>query len=1033
MARTMQFRHTDFVLLRATTLGDGSDLPGDLDIGGAIARGKLADVGTAWLTQVWGRATFQAAVALASPALADQVDAVVAGARVDERRLRRLIVSVAMYVARWRGRPTPFGLFAGVAGVAVGVPAVRWGDRHHALVRPDEQWWIGIVDALERRLDVLERLPVVVNPAATVRGDWLVVPGQPPIGASAALAPLEVSARRTRPVRAAVDAAQEPISFRDLAKWMGAQFPTASSAQIRELLAGLVAQHMLITSLRAPMTVPDTLGHLIGQLEAVGVDEISDVRALLDQLRTIHWTMNGHHEPGTDRGRLDAIGRQMRAIGGANAQPVRVDLRLDAEVSVPESVISEAESAASTLLRLTPYPYGYPAWREWHLSFRRRYGPGAVVAVQEAVADSGLGLPAGYLGSGLGLAPATLSDRDSALLTLAQQATLDGADEIVLDSATIDSLTVGDPAEMIAPPWAEIAFELQARSLDDLRQGAYRLVVAGTPRTGSSMLGRFADVLTESERARLIDVVAGTGEAQLVFGPRRRRSANVVRTPQLLPQTISVAEQPGGTDAIPLDDLGIAADARRLRLVRLSTGAEVVPRVLHALEAGALTPPLARFLAEVSTARCAVYRGWDWGAAERLPYVPRVRYGRVVLAPARWRLHANDLPGRTATLQEWETSLDNWRHRYRVPAAVVLCESDLRLPLHLDRCLDRSVLRSRLSRVERVDLREGASDADRGWIGRAHELLVPLRAASREPAVPTLHDGGPPAVEQAAAVHPPVARDVGHLPGRSRWLAARIHGHPGRQSEILTEHLPRLDFCDSTVWWYRRHRDTTRPDTRQYLELFIRLPSPEQYGPAAAQVGEWAAELRDAGLVPGVEFVPYQPETGRYGQGEAMTAAEEAFAADSAAAIEQLTFAAAAGMPIEAVAAASMVNLAESYAANPHDGWNWLIGHLPREQGRVDRDLRATALRLTDSANDRTLRLSPGGPAVLDTWQRRRTALTAYHRALTRQRDPMPALYSLLHLHHIRTVGVDPTTEKRTNRLVRAIALRQILHTEGTR
>jgi hypothetical protein len=39
-------------------------------------------------------------------------------------------------------------------------------------------------------------------------------------------------------------------------------------------------------------------------------------------------------------------------------------------------------------------------------------------------------------------------------------------------------------------------------------------------------------------------------------------------------------------------------------------------------------------------------------------------------------------------------------------------------------------------------------------------------------------------------------------------------------------------------------------------------------------------------------------------------------------------------------------------------------------------------------------------------------------------REPGVVLRTLLHEHHIRAVGVDPTFEKETGRLARAVALR---------
>lgn len=57
-------------------------------------------------------------------------------------------------------------------------------------------------------------------------------------------------------------------------------------------------------------------------------------------------------------------------------------------------------------------------------------------------------------------------------------------------------------------------------------------------------------------------------------------------------------------------------------------------------------------------------------------------------------------------------------------------------------------------------------------------------------------------------------------------------------------------------------------------------------------------------------------------------------------------------------------------------------------------------------------------------WRTRAVALAAYREDLAVQREPLTVLRSLLHLHHIRAVGVDPALERVTGRLARACALR---------
>ena len=1015
------------VLLRATTGVGGLTVPDDVDLFGEAAVGR----GCAWLAQMWRHDEVREAVQAASPVLFRQVSQVLAG-KPDARQVHRAVVSLASYLLRWQGRATPFGLFAGVAAAHIGTAtAVRWGQAHQVMVQADAVWLGALADRLERHPSLLERLPVVANSAAFVRGDRLVIPGQPSGDRPEGFAPLEISLRHTRPVRTALEAAREPRRFGELVTWLSASYPAVPPDQIRAVLAELIAQRALLTSLRAPMTVPDALGHLTSQLQAARASELEDLAEPAREALAIHdelARLRIAESPSTARPATAMVADRMRTVCDAAEQPLVIDVGLDCDITVPVSVIREAESAATTLVRLTPYPFGYPHWKDFHVRFKARYGTGAVVPVCDLVqADSGLGLPAGYLGSPFPPATRDLTARDDVLLALVQQAVADGCEEIVLTESLIQALTVGDPTQVLLPTRAELAFQVHAPSCEAVTRGAFRLVVTGTPRPGSSMAGRFAGLLPGSECARLAESYAtvstedaNVAAAQLSFPARRRHSENVARTPQLLPLLISLSEHRAPHESvIGLRDLGVSSDARELHLVQLSTGRRVEPRVLHALEAGSITPPLARFVAEVTTARCAVYTSFGWGAAARLPYLPRVRSGQAVLSPARWLLAGSDLPSRDADCPRWEEELHAWRARRHVPTAVVLCEGELCLPLDLDHRLHRAMLRARLGRAHQVELREAPSPGDLAWIGRAHEFLLPLRLASPRPE-PHRQPPTPPR---------PVARDAGHLPGISAWLHAEIPGHPGRQDEILTDHLPHLfeGWDGPPLWWFSRHREMTRPDDEQHLNLYLRLATPAEYGPAAARVGRWAACLRERGLVPGLRLATYHPETARFGHSDAMAAAEEVFAADSAAALAQITTATRTGIPAQALAAASLAGLASSFAPTPTQGLRWLIDVLPHEPARPERSVRDATLELADPVGGRrALCALRGGENVAAAWDRRRAALAAYRARLAGQLDPCSVLRSLLHLHHVRSLGMDPERERVSNRLARAAALRQL-------
>jgi hypothetical protein len=73
--------------------------------------------------------------------------------------------------------------------------------------------------------------------------------------------------RNTTVLRLVRDAATTPIRFAALAATVAKAFSGVALAKIHKTLSGLVTQGILITNLRAPMTVTDPLGHLIATLE----------------------------------------------------------------------------------------------------------------------------------------------------------------------------------------------------------------------------------------------------------------------------------------------------------------------------------------------------------------------------------------------------------------------------------------------------------------------------------------------------------------------------------------------------------------------------------------------------------------------------------------------------------------------------------------------------------------------------------------------------------------------------------------------
>lgn len=266
-------------------------------------------------------------------------------------------------------------------------------------------------------------------------------------------------------------------------------------------------------------------------------------------------------------------------------------------------------------------------------------------------------------------------------------------------------------------------------------------------------------------------------------------------------------------------------------------------------------------------------------------------------------------------------------------------------------------------------------------------------------------------------------------PGWSPLLCARITGNPLRFDDIIAVHLPRLAArLEGTVerWWVRRYRDLIHLATPQRIDLYLRLAKAEGFALAAAELAGFAAELQSLALPGQLALSSFTEHPARYGHGEALGAAESVFAADTTAAIAQIAMAAA-GVTGQALAAASMTRLAAAFAPDPASGYAALTRCLEQGSGPLDRTVRDQACQLADPAGGfRALRVLPGGDDVATAWGRRDSALAAYHKSLSGQRDPGTALRTLLHEHHMRALGLDPDVERQTGRLARAAAMRRL-------
>ncbi|NMO51810.1 lantibiotic dehydratase [Actinoplanes sp. TBRC 11911] len=925
----------------------------------------------------------RAAIAVASADLAESLRREPSSDR-DERRRRHALLR---YLNRMSTRPTPYGLFAGVglvewgAGTDVAVAASAPRTR----TRPDMGWLLDLVGTLERDPAVRPALRVRTHPAVVRRGGRMVAMGADP----------PVSVRATSVVTQALDLARDPLPVATLAESLRASTGAAADT-VDGLIDQLLREGYLLSDLRPPLT-GNPAAYVRARLAsatpvAAAIDRFLAGCAALDE-----------QPVGTEA--LAGLTAHARLVPGSRAGGpyAQIDSAVElANARLPGLVATEAARAAELLLRLSPHPHGPARLAGYRREFEARYGRERMVPLLELLdPDDGLGLP-----------PETApehapDDRDALLCRLAVEAARDHDNVLHLDDQLVARLATWTPGDSPAPSSLDISVLIAAASEQAVDSGDFLAVVGPNlgATTGGQNLGRFADLLGAPAYAALSELAGHAAAAahpailaEVTYRPLRPRSANVMVRPVVhaheIPFDVHPSVAPG--DQVALDDIRVGLESGRLQLYRASRGVPLIAVQGHMLN-GHRAPPIARFLLDVAADGLCQFQPFDWGAANLLPALPRVQAGRIVLAPARWRL---DGPVCEAVAGGDSGALRRWRKRWAVPSEVYFGPADQRLLLDLDDHVDVELLGDELRRRPTLPrLQEAIPARTDAWVPGPHgrhlvELTVPLRSTS--PVVPRR-------VRASSGCAPGTRL---RLPG-SDWLYLKLYGPTTSDDDLIAgplrafgEFATAAELCDG--WFFLRYAD---PDP--HLRIRFRGTPSTLLGPLLEQVCGWAAELVSTGDRSRFGFDTYEREVERYG---AIDAAEDVFIADSPATAALIDLDRGRSLPYDRIAiavlsaddllaslglaAAERLSVYRSMASRSRDGG--------AQYRRRQRELRRL---LQPSARPASVDL------VLDG---RRRAIQRHAPNLTSQPAP-----SFVHLHLNRLLGTDRAAENLVVELLR--------------
>jgi thiopeptide-type bacteriocin biosynthesis protein len=1047
-----------------------------------------------------------------------------------------MTIALTGYLLRLRHRATPFGLFAGTAVIPLATAAAGGiGTRPGLLLRPSPRWLAGLVATLESDPELPGQAPrarvapspslrqagdihVLLDPGAGGLGDWRIdssVPASRLLDAVLAVA--------------AGDRAGGGIGYAELLDLLHAAAPALGREQLAAYVSGLLAARLLITDLLPAPGDSDPLRHLIERL---------DNHPLAAQLSALRGDLRGdpHRDrrPASSRPAADDLRRLragLRAVRPRDAELV-ADTLLDTDLRLPEMAAREVERAAAAAWACAPPPAARPL-AGLHQAMLVRYGLDRPVPLTELLdLTESLGLhhppPAGDSAGNPRPAPAVYPAgvlapadalRDRLLTGLALDALAAGRAELILRRPLRNQLAALSGTRDGLPP-VDVFTEIVTASADALNRGDFLVVLGshGSPGPPGSSAGRLADPLgpdsirlvsaPEPDSAHLagprgsgaarVAGLPGSGaggldgrppgsgaadplDVELVFRPPDPAAANLLSETGWTGFRIDLTGQPArrtGRDIL-LAELVVIVTPDRLRLHCPRLGRDIRPVSFSALNpqrAGAV----AGLLLDLGQHGAAPWRSWDWGTAGALPWLPRVRLGRAVLASARWTLP----PGlrhlaQAGTDRQWRDGLLRWQDAEELPEVVFAGAWDQRLPLHLADPVHADLLRRecRDRGVTAVAEPPGGTAAWRGvgWpassagphtaefvsslhprptgepqgsgpstdrpparLPSAGGRLAGVRPADRPLTARPLADRPPTdcaPIDRAPTDHAPIDRPLADrtrasevfLPGGC-WLCGSLAVPEALQDSVLAQLAdPGLMAAagDAGVdrWFFAR---IAGPDGVPQLVVRFHCEASGLNQILLPALNAWSGRLRGAGLAREFSLTSYWPEQWRYGGAECMEAAERFFQSDSRLGLEFL------GLESQAPAAPSALLAAPGVghilAVMLDDGP--AVGQLPRPRlsaperrlfGRLRSELR-TSPDGTDDWPPVTGR--PPGDRTRSAWPGWHAALAAYRsRLCDAGQDRAPVAWSLVHMHCNRIAGPSRAAERMAIALARDLAI----------
>ena len=572
---------------------------------------------------------------------------------------------------------------------------------------------------------------------------------------------------------------------------------------------------------------------------------------------------------------------------------VKTPLQVDAvyrerDLQLSEKIGNEVSEALSLLWNLNASLFQSSRLTIYHHRFIEKYGTSRTVPLLELLSEE----------KGLGSFLSMSTDHslvregrfnklwDKWLNKCWQECLRDKKMEMVISETLIDELMnlAEEPPQDIekAPLSFDVFCKIAANSAEDIEQGNYLVLFSYGTSQGASAFGRFFDLLHEEDQMQIREFLRTEEQlmdnslfVELSYWPAFIRSANVALHPCLRSYSLDI-EGKKGNNSLSLDDIYVGASFDRFYLTLKGGGIEIEASMSNLLNITYAPLPL-QFMREVTLAKRPGLGRFPWRALqETATFLPRVRFEKVILSPAQWKVDAAHFSKQT--VDRIMEEFGKWALQWNLPQYFYLADGDQELLLDRNHSAHLQEIASRLKQGISLVFTEYLAHA---WIKsemgvHSSELVIPFIKK------PTL-----PKKNKSMIVQPYFSVPVEErwrLPA-SEWLYVKIYvSNEGEESFLLNHLTPFVEALrqDASIeaWFFIRYKD---PET--HLRLRVKLKSYEDFCALVSSIHDASLHWMSIGLIRNMHIASYEREIERYGGSELIQAAEEIFCVDTQAII----------------------------------------------------------------------------------------------------------------------------------------------------